>query len=410
MNWKRLILVASTALLGVTVAQAAFWDSYLANGAVRTEYPSNYGVGSNITLWYMPSTFGTTYGCLWQHTDPLASFFRCPGRRADASVWQGNLQERSACGGNSAAIGDSWQGCLQYTQNTYFSLNSPGSNYWVIHANNDPSFDQCRKGPPGASEAIIDPIAQPTTPNLYKVAMENNAAGRKTLNIIVAPWEHDFSCAGYFSPQFGSNKQYTIPYLSVGAHSNKGNGQDIGTVYPFGGTGSDILHFSAQIRGYGNIGGYAVGCAGGFGDPCPPVGAHAGVLLVAQWGGVRRMLFVDLYEEQALVGSYGHSHWSWPVYDSMFYPGGDVAAMNLSTLNNSCGLPTTGLTLGSPGAKVSYALSMSALFYCASNLGLFSSSMPFQYTSVEAVDWFVETVGTTGMLWIGIEDPVIGSI
>ena len=401
-------LLACLALCGI--ARAAFWDSHLASGAARTEFPPGYGVGQNfINLWYAGNGLPGAEGCLWSASDPLASFFRCPGRRGESSVWRANLQEREACGGSTVPIGDSWLGCLAYSQDNYFALNAPGAHYWLIHANTDPAFDQCRKGPPGISHPIVDPIALPTTPNLYKVAMENTAGGRKTMHIIVAPWEHDFHCPGYTGP-FGGDGQYQNPYLSIGAHADRGNGEPIARIDPSGGSGPDILRFNAQIRGWGPM-----GCAGGAGDPCTVPGAHAGVLIAASWHGVRRMLFVDLYNEGVYFDEGpATAHWSWPLADSTFWPGGEVVVISASRMATACpdvgplSVLTKGAS-GTAGSRTSYALPMSRLFKCASERGWFTSTMPMEPVPIEFVDWFVEVNGTWGMLWLAIDDPVIAA-
>lgn len=401
-------LLAGACIAACANASAAFRDAHLASGAARTEFAPGYGVGSSwINLWYAGNGLHGAEGCLWSASDAQAWFLKCPGRNAASAVWKANLQERIACGGSTAAIGDSWLGCLSYSENTYFSINSPGANYWVIHANTDPAFDQCRKGPPGISYPIVDPIAQPATPNLYKVAMESTVAGRKTMHIIVAPWEHDFGCPGYSGP-FGGNKQYQNPYLSVGAHDDRGNAEAIGYVHPLAATGSDVLRFNAQIRGWGTI-----RCAGGAGDPCTSAGAHAGVLIAATWAGVRRMLFVDLYNEGVYLDEGpASSHWSWPLADSTFWPGGEIAVLSASRMAPTC--PGVGVVPvlnkganGSAGTTMRYALSMSKLMKCASDRRLFSTAMPVQPIAVEFVDWFVEVSATWGMFWLAVDDPVV---
>jgi hypothetical protein len=383
------------------------WDPFFRHGALRTEYAPGFGVQTQwITLDYVSGSFHTDRGCLWSVDDPLASFFRCPGRRdPDPYVWLGTIEERAGCGGDATPIGDSWIGCLSYRQDNYFALNTPGDRYWVVHANNDPAFDQCRSGPPSASEPIIDPIAQPTTPNLYKIALERDAVGAGVLNIIVAPWEHDFACAGYVNPVTGGNKQFTIPYLSVGAHATRGNGEPVATVHRSRRTFSDVLAFDAQIRGRG-----AIGCRGDADDPCVPehAGVHAGVLVSAQWAGTRRMLFVDLYHEGVLALSAPYrSHWSWPIRESMFWPGGEVAIVSGVDVARLCPDSAPVPMLAWPAATPSsYRLNLRDLLVCAEVLLLWSAPLPEDLVDVEAVDWFVEISGTTGMLWLMVRNPV----
>lgn len=388
-------------------AQADFWDPLFRNGALRTEYAKGFGTqDQRITLDYVTGSFHTDFGCLWNVDDPLSSFFRCPGRRDhDANVWLGTMQEREGCGGDTTPIGDSWVGCLSYRRDTYFALGAPGDRYWVVHANNDPAFDQCRSGPPSASEPIVDPVAQPTRPNLYKVALERQANGNGILSIIVAPWEHDFACAGYVNPDTGGNKQFTIPYLSVGAHRVRGNGEAVAIVHRSLRTSSDVLAFDAQLRGHA-----AIGCRGDQDDPCDPAhaGVHAGVLITAQWTGVRRMLFLDLYHEGVLALRVpSRSHWSWPIRESMFWPGGEVAVMSANDVAQRCPdvvrIPMLAWPATSPS---SYRINLRDVLVCAESAGLWSAVLPDDFVEIEAVDWFVEMSGTTGMLWLSVQNPL----
>jgi hypothetical protein len=229
--------------------------------------------------------------------------------------------------------------------------------------------------------------------------MESNAAGRKTLNFILTPSEHNYWCAEKNANQF------TIPYLSVGAHRYNGNGQTIGKINKSKNTGSHMLRFKATIRGY-----IPPGCAAGTSDICLPgdAGVHSGVLLAAQWSGVRRMVFLDLHAAGVLYNTTPeHAKWNWPIYESMFWPGGDIAILNAGAMSTNCGFSVP--TLPTNNTQVTYALNMSKIFKCASDLGLFTASMPAGGIDVESVDWFVEAVGTAGGTWIAIDDPSIGS-
>lgn len=394
--------LALAMLVVATVANAGFWDPHMANGAIRTEFPSGYGIGSNyVSLWYTDPTLSGAEGCLFNAAE---AFTKCEGRRPQGTPFIGNqwptlIQAREACGGNTSAVGDSWLGCLSYSTNTYFSLNSPSSNYWVIHANTDPSFDQCRDGSPGQSYNIVDPIANPTTPNLYKVAMEYNVSGRYTMNLVVSPSEH-YNNGKFYCSGLGAY-QYQINYLSGGAHNSKGNGGPIGYVHPSGGTGSDHLNFKGQIRGY-----QAAFCQ--TSGICNVPGAQAGILMRATWDGIPHLLYLLLHAEGSLLNQDKQkSKWNWPLSDSMYYPGGEIAVLDASSASSTCGFPISTLPTGSPGTQNTYSLDMSALFNCASTWSLFSTPMPSSNTAIESVDWFIEFSSTGGMLWMGIEDPEI---
>jgi|SRR5665213_258190 len=399
----RTLLAILSIVLPVTAAFGAFWDPHITSGKVRSDYVDNYGHGSNIYLWYVGNGLPGAEGCLFNAAD--APFFRCAGRRpptypADSDWWQGGLQPRAGCGGSLTGVGDSWAGCLQYSTNTHFEINSPGSTYWVIHANNDPSFDQCRAGPPGASEIILDPTVN-SSPNLYKMSVTGTTD--KTIDIIVDSGDHDFYCS-----QLGAY-QRTEPFLSVGAHSNKGNGQTVGYVSNSGtSTGTDILHFKAQINAH-----VTAGCALGTTSICNATtlvpGAHSGVIMIATWSGMRHMLYLDLFGEGS-INNLNQTHfltgnWNWPMTDSMFWPGAELALLNPSIAHSLCGITTPAtLAAGNPGAEQTYSFSMSALFKCASDNGYFPDAMPTGSLPVEAVDWYIEAVGTLGEVDLGVRE------
>jgi hypothetical protein len=382
-------------------AFGAFWDPNIVNAKIRSDYPSGYGVGSNILLSYTKSG---AEGCLFNAT---SSFGACPGRRlapdtppsAYQYVWYSNLQVSHACGATVAPgtnpVGDSWQQCLQYSQNTHFELNSPTTNYWVIHANNDPSFDLCRAGTPGMSEVITDPTVNPAN-NLYKVGV--TGTGNKVIHLIVAPVQHSYYCPGI------SAYQASYPFLSVGAHSDKGNGGPIGYVSNSGTTtGSDILHFQAEVVDYATP-----GCAAGTSSICTTgtPGVHLGVLMMATWSGMRHMLYLDLYGEGSVDNmsrtTFLPGKWNWPLGDSMFFPGAELALLNPTMAATTCGVSAAALTTGSPGPVNTYSFSMSKLFKCASDAGAFPDPMPSGYLPVDAVDWYVEAAGTGGYTWLAI--------
>jgi hypothetical protein len=125
------------------------------------------------------------------------------------------------------------------------------------------------------------------------------------------------------------------------------------------------------------------------------------------------MLFVDLYNEGIYLDEGpGTSHWSWSLADSSFWPGGEVAVVSASHMATIC--PDVGAVAvlgkganGSAGERTSYALPLSKLMKCASDRLLFTTAMPMQPSPVDIVDWFVEVIATSGMLWLAVDDPVI---
>jgi hypothetical protein len=57
---------------------------------------------------------------------------------------------------------------------------------------------------------------------------------------------------------------------------------------------------------------------------------------------------------------------------------------------------------------VQYGVDVTGLFACASDLNLFSSPMPWSQTvSLDGFHWYLEAVGTSGALWISVENPQV---
>ena len=204
------------------------------------------------------------------------------------------LQRFAACGGSTTRIGDSWLGCIAYDNDNYFALNNPTEAYWVVVANDDPGFDQCNEGPPGSSHRIASAGAQPRT--MFKLDVVSGTGAGKHLRLGMDFGDKDFFCA-----RTGAY-EYSIPFLSVGAQNGRGNAGPVGTVNRRGSPRGTIV-FDAAISNRS-----ALGCKAGTTSICKAdspgssLGLHAGVYAYATWGGIPRLLFVDLYGDGILAG------------------------------------------------------------------------------------------------------------
>lgn len=400
------------AALACTPALADFQDRGMVAGAVRTDLGPGKGTGSDfLTLWYRNPV---PDGCAFSVLDPLNAGFGCPGLRwvrprPDGQPGWAGVQIHPACGsGNTAVgptdkpVGDSWLGCLTYPGSPYFSLNAPGSQYWVLVANSDPAFDQCNDGPPGLSHTIRDPIAD-AAPALYKVAMEDLPSGARRAHLIVNASNHPFRCD---RPGYKQSPHWVLPFLSLGAH--RGHGQD-GPVAamdrntPAG--NRPQVQWTSRTWDY-----LPFGCDAAKGvELCFAQGVHAGFYAIASWDAVKHLLFVDLVGEGDLdyaTGSPGKGRWNWPVDESFYYPGAEIAYLTAAHLAARCGIGLPGLPLD--GRWVDYRVDVTALFACASDLGLFSSPMPSaRSVPLDGFHWYIEAVGTRGALWISIEGPQV---
>lgn len=404
------LVVTIALLLALSPAVADFQDRGMRTGAARTDLAPGKGTGSDfITLRYRNAV---PDGCLFSVLDPFNEIFGCPGlswvrnKASGQPGWTG-LQIHPTCGSNDMAagpagtrIGDSWLGCLSYAGSPYFELNAPGSQYWVIVANSDPAFDQCNDGPPGLSHTIRNPIAD-GKPALYKVAMEDLPSGARRAHLIINASNHPFRCN---RPGYSQGPHSVIPFVSLGAH--RGHGQDTAVTtmnrsWPY--------YLRPQVQWTSRTWAYVpFGCDEAKGvELCFAQGVHGGFYAIASWDGVKRLLFVDLVGEGALDYSAmapGKTHWNWPIEESFYYPGAEVATFTSDSLATQCGINVPGLALD--GRWLQHSVDITALFACASNLNLFSSPMPASGdVALDGFHWYLESVGTRGALWISIEDP-----
>jgi FG-GAP-like repeat len=391
---------------------AGFADPRFVRGAVRTEYSQGLGAG-NLPLTLSYGNNGDE-GCLWNATDPINTW-GCAGRtQLFGSIvnlpWKGDLQFFDACRGLPAAarVGDSWTSCITYRQSNLYSLNwIPNTDYWVVVANSDPSFDQCNLGPPGLSWPVVDPMSSIYQAGYFKVGVEQVlGTSRRRAHLIINADEFSHKCKNDpSSPDW----IYTIPFLSVGAQQNRGQSQPIAYITnpPSAQiSGGDNISFDATMYTY-----KAIGCRPG--SICPLPGAHAGMYITAQWGGKNRQIFLDYFGagSLALGAAPITRHWNWPIADSFLYPGAEIVFLDSFSLQNSCGI--TFPTLPQPTIPTNpetritqrYAFNASEVFACANRLNKFGTPMPLNTNiPLVGVHWYVESAGTTGAVWVAIEN------
>ena len=405
-GWRNL-LPALTLLLAIALpARADFQDRGMQAGAARTDLAPGKGTGSDfLTLWYRNAV---PDGCAFSVLDPLNEIFGCPGLswirdKANGQPGWTGMQLHRTCGSNSTAlgpagtpVGDSWLGCLTYPGSPYFSLNSPQSQYWVIVANSEPAYDQCNDGPPGLSHTIRDPLVDPA-PALYKVAMEKLESGARRAHLIVNASNHPFRCD---RPGYKQGPHSVFPFLSLGAH--RGHGQE-GPVAVMNRGLPQRVQWTSRTWGYAPF-----GCDAAKGrELCFAQGVHAGFYAMSSWNGVKRLLFVDLVSEGDLDygrGPPGKTHWNWPIAESLYYPGAELAYLTSDLLATHCSIDVPRLPLD--GLWADYSVDVTALFACAGELALFSSPLPADgNVALDGFHWYLESVGTQGALWFSIENP-----
>lgn len=367
------------------------WDTGLISGPVRTEYaPTEGTISLPLNLVYNQ---GGAEGCLWNAS---ASFAGCPGRSGlPGTVWSGTLQGRIACGGSNTITGQTWVGCTEYAGGTYFSQSSPGSNFWMVHANDDPSFDQCNEGPPAASHPIVSTSSGGN--DIYKIDMTTPTGqvpklARIQLNLGQKSW---------FCAQEGAY-QFSIPFISVGAQNGRGNPGPVGTINLKGSSNGTIV-FSESIPSY-----TAPSCASGTSTICnsSALGLHLGLYGVASWSGTPRLIFLDLFSEGSTDTSGTgpvESKWNWPIHDSIFFPGAEVIGLTAGTqLATKCGMAIPQIPFD--GALHSYKIDFGKLINCVNSLGLFTQAPPTTNFNLDGVHWFIEGIGTAGNAEIDLKN------
>ena len=398
------------AALACAPAAADFQDRGMRDGRLRTDLPPGRGSGSDfLRLEYRPPLGD---GCQFSINDPLNAAFGCPGlnsvdNRLDGTPgWRG-LQLNATCGTNDTAVGKaqtdigfSWLGCVSYAGSPYFALNDPGSQYWVAVANSEPAFDQCNDGPPGVSHSIRDPISNPG-PSLYKVAMETLASGARRAHLIVNATNHPFRCD---RPGYKQGPHSVLPFLSLGAHAGHGQAGPVATMNRnLPADSRQRVKWTSWTLDYTPF-----GCDPAKGSElCFAKGVHAGFYGIASWDGVKRLVFVNTISTDDL--NYDDSppsktHWNWPVQESFYYPGAEIAMLSSVQLLGNCGIemPRQPLEVGNQ----QYSVDITAIFACASDLKLFTSQMPrFSDIDLDGFHWYMESVGTRGALWLSVEDP-----
>jgi hypothetical protein len=275
----------------------------------------------------------------------------------------------------------------------------------VLVANSDPSFDQCNLGPPDLSWPVTD-YSSPTQSYFKAGAELVQGTNRYRAHLKIIPDSFTHKCRNDSSKEW----IYTIPFLSVGAQQNRGQNKPIAYITnpPYSRYHSvDNISFDATMFRYTEI-----GCKSG--SICPNPGAHAGMYITAQWGGKNRQIFLDYFGTGIL--SFGASpvitkHFNWPITDSFLYPGAEIIFFDSVSLQRDCGVTFPTLMLPTPPNDTStrrtthYTFNASEIFSCANRLNKFDTPMPLNTNiPLVGVHWYAESVGTTGELWIAIEN------
>ena len=232
---------------------------------------------------------------------------------------------------------------------------------------------------------------------MFKIDVVPDATAGKHLRLGLDFGDEDFFCArtGVYA--------YSIPFLSIGAQNGRGNAGPVGYINKRGSPRGTIV-FDAAISNRS-----ALGCKPGTSSACkadPPgssLGLHAGLYAYATWGGIPRLLFVDLYTDGVLAGNGppGESKWNWPVRDSFQYPGAEVlVSVAGDSLHTYCSIDIPPLDL--QGARTRYKIDFGRILACLDARSLTAQPMPDGDIALDGVHWFIEGAATLGGLGLDL--------
>lgn len=217
----------------------------------------------------------------------------------------------------------------------------PKNNFWVLSVNNEPAYStDFNSGPPDQSL----PISKP---------------GKGIIGLDIVKDGESGSCEAIMDLDHAFVKEEgaegMIPFLSIGADSNRGNGQLITLLNPENKDVKQKIQFTVRMDAVRNM----------------VVNKTAGMfwfIVSAKWEGIYRMVFVPLYyfhglekpEDRKMVN---HGHWNWNIEESFFYPGGDLIYFQPEGLKAN-GMPIEEIT--EVGKEYTYTIDIQRIFELAS--------------------------------------------
>lgn len=359
------------ALGGISAREAGaydFWDQGLVSGTVNTTFTdANLGTaGHPITYSY----------CLFSPPDP---FTPVPPLNPTPNHYVINTP---VC---SLSSPTTWSGASTgWAQNGVFGA----SNYWVLDINNETSapeqaFSPCNQGPPDYSL----PRSEPGSGVMGFTVLKDAGAG-----------ENFYRAHLVLNMAFSNPCPDPISFMAIGAQDTRGNGGLIGGLNPTAGVPSKVS-FTAKIWDHKTPDRNEFWNAGA---------TFFRLIAVAQWQDsigrdVPRMIQLNLYHDTLNDGFVGRG-WNWPLRQSFYFPGADIAYIDVEELPAYCSgysLPT----FTSVGQQIDYDVDLQQLFQCASDGGLFRDPLPASANvMLRAVHWAAEAVGSDGWLWVSVHD------
>lgn len=287
-----------------------------------------------------------------------------------------------------------------YTASNAFSLNLGSftdTKFWVLVNNNEPAFNSCNSGPPDNSQ----PRSSPGSGIFGYNAVLDTAAGENF-------YRHHLVLNMNFTNSCGGG---AIPYMSIGAHSNRGNVSVLGTanlgaLNPTAGVPHSVA-FTTKLYSY-----------------APPSSGALVYRLVtvatwpdAQGRSIPRMIQLNLFHsglDDSSAAGPGRIHWNWPIEQDTFYAGAEVVYFDAEDVQTLCGFPVYRMISSDVNKEIAYDIDLQALYKCAStprgteNIQGFSNAMPVTSNlPITMVDWAVEGQATSGVLWPAVSNTVM---
>ena len=265
----------------------------------------------------------------------------------------------------------------------------PTDAFWVLQMNDEGAFDACNSGAPDVSL----PRSKPGEGIMGFTLLEDGEPFFRAHLVLNYTFQGPCDAVTPFS---------RIPFLSFGAHKNRGNGIPVGAINPSLGVPSHVV-FTLRLWD--------------ISSNATPMSSE--LWTVASWGGKTRMVFIALGHAN-LTWGIAHRHWNWPIAQSFLAPGADIVFFDHEDLGNRCpgaltatargqavstGLFSTDDRTSNVGKDILYDLDLDALYHCASGFGPFDDPLPStQDIAVDGVFWSNEIGGrgSPSYLWTSV--------
>ena len=343
------------ALMSGAVYGDNFWDQGFKNGAWRTDFISDLA--------------GTPASPLTYDSDCLFPELQC---------------------GTGPLVGE------QTSAGTSTSL--PGDRYWVVSINNEPAFENSNDGRMVGVPGQTHPVPQTGPmwtyyPESFTVSVDSEAG-------------EDFPRAHMIVRHLGPTNSHDengaggIPFVSVGAQANRGNGVAVGAL-------NNLLR-PHNVRFTANLFDWKTSDSSIM---------WAFVYAISEWpdetgkttqhGVFRTLKHMGEGSDYSGPENPGHPFdWNWPIRESFFYPGVDWGFIDSEDLNSGPTAWHCGFTVPAMTEKLTdyrFNVNLQKLFECASNRGLFRTPMPaIGELPIKGVHWAVEMTGEEAFLWLAV--------